>query len=147
MVCTSHNGLHHYSYYYYYYLGVFIVRISSTQICLSTTECNLNIVDCVYVRVCVCARVCFRVAESTEEVTKLRPVRLIREDGIIRPYDLTESQGYDFFQVRKKLIVLLHCVRVAAQDRGRKQHHLLFISSYRCCHMQPVNLFNPACHI
>uniref|UniRef100_A0A8K9UDQ0 Vacuolar protein sorting 13 homolog C n=1 Tax=Oncorhynchus mykiss TaxID=8022 RepID=A0A8K9UDQ0_ONCMY len=28
-----------------------------------------------------------RVAESTEEVTKLRPVRLIREDGIIRPYD------------------------------------------------------------
>ncbi|XP_056135016.1 intermembrane lipid transfer protein VPS13C [Lampris incognitus] len=39
-----------------------------------------------------------RVAESTEEVTKLRPVRLIREDGIIRPYDQTESQGYDLFQ-------------------------------------------------
>nr|XP_046254686.1 vacuolar protein sorting-associated protein 13C isoform X2 [Scatophagus argus] len=39
-----------------------------------------------------------RVAESTEEVTKLRPVRLIREDGIIRPYDLTESQGFDLFQ-------------------------------------------------
>ncbi|KAF7644366.1 hypothetical protein LDENG_00223430 [Lucifuga dentata] len=39
-----------------------------------------------------------RVAESTEEVTKLRPVRLIREDGIIRPYDLTESQGHDLFQ-------------------------------------------------
>ncbi|XP_065808670.1 intermembrane lipid transfer protein VPS13C isoform X5 [Labrus bergylta] len=38
-----------------------------------------------------------RVAESTEEVTKLRPVRLIREDGIIRPYDLTESQGFDLF--------------------------------------------------
>lgn len=42
----------------------------------------------------------FRAAEATEEVTKLRPVRLIREDGIIRPYDLTESQGFDLFQVR-----------------------------------------------
>uniref|UniRef100_A0A673BWJ4 Vacuolar protein sorting 13 homolog C n=1 Tax=Sphaeramia orbicularis TaxID=375764 RepID=A0A673BWJ4_9TELE len=42
-----------------------------------------------------------RAAESTEEVTKLRPVRLIREDGIIRPYDLTESKGYDLFQVWK----------------------------------------------
>uniref|UniRef100_A0A3Q2W3G1 Vacuolar protein sorting 13 homolog C n=1 Tax=Haplochromis burtoni TaxID=8153 RepID=A0A3Q2W3G1_HAPBU len=39
-----------------------------------------------------------RAAEATEEVTKLRPVRLIREDGIIRPYDLTESQGFDLFQ-------------------------------------------------
>ncbi|CAJ1049975.1 vacuolar protein sorting-associated protein 13C isoform X3 [Xyrichtys novacula] len=39
-----------------------------------------------------------RVAESTEEVTKLRPARLIREDGIIRPYDLTESQGFDLYQ-------------------------------------------------
>ncbi|XP_026157018.1 vacuolar protein sorting-associated protein 13C isoform X2 [Mastacembelus armatus] len=39
-----------------------------------------------------------RAAESTEEVMKLRPVRLIREDGIIRPYDLTESQGFDLFQ-------------------------------------------------
>uniref|UniRef100_A0A8D3DRE7 Vacuolar protein sorting-associated protein 13C n=1 Tax=Scophthalmus maximus TaxID=52904 RepID=A0A8D3DRE7_SCOMX len=37
-------------------------------------------------------------AESTEEVTKLRPVRLIREDGVIRPYDLTESQGFDLYQ-------------------------------------------------
>ncbi|XP_013889490.1 vacuolar protein sorting-associated protein 13C [Austrofundulus limnaeus] len=39
-----------------------------------------------------------RAAESTEEVTKLRPVRLIKEDGIIRPFDLTESQGLDLFQ-------------------------------------------------
>ncbi|KAM6980546.1 intermembrane lipid transfer protein VPS13C [Aplochiton taeniatus] len=39
-----------------------------------------------------------RVAESTEEVTKLRPVRLIKEDGIIRPYDRGESQGYNLFQ-------------------------------------------------
>uniref|UniRef100_A0A673N380 Vacuolar protein sorting-associated protein 13C-like n=1 Tax=Sinocyclocheilus rhinocerous TaxID=307959 RepID=A0A673N380_9TELE len=41
-----------------------------------------------------------RVAESTEEVTKLRPVRLIQEDGIIRPYDHHESEGFDLFQVR-----------------------------------------------
>uniref|UniRef100_A0A8C7WR68 VP13C protein n=1 Tax=Oryzias sinensis TaxID=183150 RepID=A0A8C7WR68_9TELE len=40
-----------------------------------------------------------RAAEATEEVTKLRPPRLIKEDGIIRPYDLTESQGFDLFQV------------------------------------------------
>ncbi|XP_056600170.1 intermembrane lipid transfer protein VPS13C isoform X4 [Triplophysa dalaica] len=39
-----------------------------------------------------------RVAESTEEVTKLRPVRLIQEDGIIRPYNNHESEGYDLFQ-------------------------------------------------
>ncbi|KAK3562082.1 hypothetical protein QTP86_027175 [Hemibagrus guttatus] len=39
-----------------------------------------------------------RAAESTEEVTKLRPVRLIKEDGIIRPYDQHESEGYDLFQ-------------------------------------------------
>lgn len=40
-----------------------------------------------------------RAAESTEEVRKLRPVRLIQEDGIIRPYDQHESEGYDLFQV------------------------------------------------
>ncbi|XP_016128718.1 vacuolar protein sorting-associated protein 13C-like [Sinocyclocheilus grahami] len=39
-----------------------------------------------------------RVAESTEEVTKLRPVRLIQEDGIIQPYDHHESEGFDLFQ-------------------------------------------------
>ncbi|XP_050969639.1 intermembrane lipid transfer protein VPS13C-like, partial [Labeo rohita] len=39
-----------------------------------------------------------RVAESTEEVNKLRPVRLIQEDGIIRPYDHHASEGYDLFQ-------------------------------------------------
>ncbi|XP_032413243.1 vacuolar protein sorting-associated protein 13C isoform X9 [Xiphophorus hellerii] len=44
-----------------------------------------------------------RAAEATEEVTKLRPVRLIREDGIIRPYDLTESQGFDLYQRIKHL--------------------------------------------
>ncbi|XP_076984207.1 intermembrane lipid transfer protein VPS13C isoform X2 [Tamandua tetradactyla] len=39
-----------------------------------------------------------RVAESTEEVSSLRPARLIQEDGIIRPYDRQESEGYDLFE-------------------------------------------------
>ncbi|XP_037689727.1 vacuolar protein sorting-associated protein 13C isoform X2 [Choloepus didactylus] len=39
-----------------------------------------------------------RVAESTEEVSSLRPPRLIQEDGIIRPYDRQESEGYDLFE-------------------------------------------------
>ncbi|XP_026802976.1 intermembrane lipid transfer protein VPS13C isoform X4 [Pangasianodon hypophthalmus] len=43
-----------------------------------------------------------RAAESTEEVTKLRPVRLIQEDGIIRPYNQHESEGYDLFQPEEK---------------------------------------------
>ncbi|ETE73059.1 Vacuolar protein sorting-associated protein 13C, partial [Ophiophagus hannah] len=39
-----------------------------------------------------------RVAESTEEVSSLRPPRLIREDGIIRPYDRGEADGCDLFE-------------------------------------------------
>ncbi|XP_049573506.1 intermembrane lipid transfer protein VPS13C isoform X3 [Syngnathus scovelli] len=51
-----------------------------------------------------------RAAESTDDVVQLRPVRLIREDGIIRPYDLTESQGFDLFQCAEEG----HVVRVPA---------------------------------
>lgn len=40
-----------------------------------------------------------RAAESTEEVSRLRSPRLIHEDGIIRPYDRQESEGYDLFEV------------------------------------------------
>uniref|UniRef100_A0A2K6GHK6 Vacuolar protein sorting 13 homolog C n=1 Tax=Propithecus coquereli TaxID=379532 RepID=A0A2K6GHK6_PROCO len=43
-----------------------------------------------------------RAAESTEEVSSLRPPRLIHEDGIIRPYDRQESEGYDIFENRIK---------------------------------------------
>uniref|UniRef100_A0A8D0HE95 Vacuolar protein sorting 13 homolog C n=1 Tax=Sphenodon punctatus TaxID=8508 RepID=A0A8D0HE95_SPHPU len=39
-----------------------------------------------------------RVAESTEDVCNLRPPRLIHEDGIIRPYDKVEAEGYDLFE-------------------------------------------------
>uniref|UniRef100_A0A674HQ89 Vacuolar protein sorting 13 homolog C n=1 Tax=Taeniopygia guttata TaxID=59729 RepID=A0A674HQ89_TAEGU len=37
--------------------------------------------------------------KSTEEVSNLRPPRLIREDGIIRPYNRVEAEGYDLFEV------------------------------------------------
>ncbi|XP_042328008.1 LOW QUALITY PROTEIN: vacuolar protein sorting-associated protein 13C [Sceloporus undulatus] len=62
-----------------------------------------------------------RVAESTEEVSKLRPPRLICEDGIIRPYDRGEAEGYDLFENShiKKLageIFRYHC----AAPGGRK---------------------------
>ncbi|XP_007956453.1 vacuolar protein sorting-associated protein 13C [Orycteropus afer afer] len=43
-----------------------------------------------------------RAAESTEEVSRLRPPRLIHEDGIIRPYDRQESEGYDLFESHVK---------------------------------------------
>ncbi|XP_053320973.1 intermembrane lipid transfer protein VPS13C isoform X2 [Spea bombifrons] len=39
-----------------------------------------------------------RVAESTEDVSPLRPPRLIHEDGIIRPYNETEAQGLNLFE-------------------------------------------------
>ncbi|XP_069480592.1 intermembrane lipid transfer protein VPS13C isoform X2 [Ambystoma mexicanum] len=39
-----------------------------------------------------------RVAESTDEVVKLRAPRLIHEDGIIRPYVRSEAEGYDLFE-------------------------------------------------
>lgn len=46
-----------------------------------------------------CSTVYGRVAESTEEVSNLRPPRFIHEDGIIRPYDRVEAEGYDLFEV------------------------------------------------
>ncbi|XP_062927043.1 intermembrane lipid transfer protein VPS13C isoform X1 [Mobula hypostoma] len=39
-----------------------------------------------------------KVAESTEDVSKLRPPRYIREDGIIRPYNRRESEGCHLFE-------------------------------------------------
>ncbi|XP_061451865.1 intermembrane lipid transfer protein VPS13C isoform X2 [Rhineura floridana] len=64
-----------------------------------------------------------RVAESTEEVSNLRPPRLIREDGIIRPYDRGEAEAFDLFENShiKKLVgesFQYHC----AIPGGRKAH-------------------------
>ncbi|XP_069836922.1 intermembrane lipid transfer protein VPS13C isoform X1 [Dendropsophus ebraccatus] len=39
-----------------------------------------------------------RVAESTEDVSPLRPPRFIHEDGIIRPYSESEAQGQNLFE-------------------------------------------------
>ncbi|XP_066448424.1 intermembrane lipid transfer protein VPS13C isoform X2 [Eleutherodactylus coqui] len=39
-----------------------------------------------------------RVAESTEDVSPLRPPRFIHEDGIIRPYNQSEAQGLNLFE-------------------------------------------------
>ncbi|KAM5127220.1 intermembrane lipid transfer protein VPS13C-like [Mantella aurantiaca] len=39
-----------------------------------------------------------RVAESTEDVSPLRPPRFIHEDGIIRPYNQSEAQGLHLFE-------------------------------------------------
>ncbi|XP_068131864.1 intermembrane lipid transfer protein VPS13C isoform X2 [Hyperolius riggenbachi] len=39
-----------------------------------------------------------RAAESTEDVSPLRPPRLIHEDGIIRPYNQQEAQGLNLFE-------------------------------------------------
>ncbi|CAH2273272.1 Hypothetical predicted protein [Pelobates cultripes] len=39
-----------------------------------------------------------RVAESTEDVSPLRPPRFIHEDGIIRPYNQNEAQGFNLFE-------------------------------------------------
>jgi len=41
-----------------------------------------------------------RAAESTEEVSRLRPPRFIHEDGIIRPYERQESEGYDYLRYK-----------------------------------------------
>uniref|UniRef100_A0A803T771 Vacuolar protein sorting 13 homolog C n=1 Tax=Anolis carolinensis TaxID=28377 RepID=A0A803T771_ANOCA len=62
-----------------------------------------------------------RVAESTEEVSRLRPPRLICEDGIIRPYDRAEAEGYDLFENShiKKLAGESFCFHCAAPG-GRK---------------------------
>lgn len=43
--------------------------------------------------------VLYRAAESTEEVSRLRPPRLIHEDGIVLPYNRQESEGYDIYEV------------------------------------------------
>ncbi|NWR71729.1 VP13C protein, partial [Centropus unirufus] len=62
-----------------------------------------------------------RVAESTEEVSNLRPPRFIHEDGIIRPYNRVEAEGYEIFEklrIRKleKESYRYHC----AIPRGRR---------------------------
>ncbi|XP_069901006.1 intermembrane lipid transfer protein VPS13C isoform X2 [Globicephala melas] len=73
-----------------------------------------------------------RVAESTEEVTRLRSPRLIHEDGIIRPYDRQESEGYDLFENHIKKLegetYRYHCVIL-----GRKRTNLMVTNRRVLC--------------
>uniref|UniRef100_A0A672UQW1 Vacuolar protein sorting 13 homolog C n=1 Tax=Strigops habroptila TaxID=2489341 RepID=A0A672UQW1_STRHB len=80
-----------------------------------------------------------RVAESTEEVSNLRPPRFIREDGIIRPYDRVEAEGYDLFEklhIRKleKESYRYHC----ALPRGRRAS--LVVTNRRLIHVKEVEI-------
>ncbi|XP_062482305.1 intermembrane lipid transfer protein VPS13C isoform X1 [Pezoporus occidentalis] len=80
-----------------------------------------------------------RVAESTEEVSNLRPPRFIREDGIIRPYDRVEAEGYDLFEklhIRKleKESYQYHC----ALPRGRRAS--LIVTNRRLIHVKEMEI-------
>ncbi|NWX64348.1 VP13C protein, partial [Promerops cafer] len=79
-----------------------------------------------------------RVAESTEEVSNLRPPRLIREDGIIRPYNRVEAEGYDLFElhIRKleKEVYQHHC----AIPRGRRAN--LIVTNRRVIYVKEVEI-------
>ncbi|OXB82051.1 UNVERIFIED_CONTAM: hypothetical protein H355_004134 [Colinus virginianus] len=80
-----------------------------------------------------------RVAESTEEVPNLRPPRLIHEDGIIRPYDRVEAEGYDLFEklhIRKleKENYRYHC----ELPRGRRAN--LVVTNRRVIYVKEVEI-------
>uniref|UniRef100_A0A4W3HUG4 Vacuolar protein sorting 13 homolog C n=1 Tax=Callorhinchus milii TaxID=7868 RepID=A0A4W3HUG4_CALMI len=46
-----------------------------------------------------------KVAESTEDVNKLRPPRCIHEDGIIRTYNRSESEGCELLEVNMSIFL------------------------------------------
>ncbi|XP_068000131.1 intermembrane lipid transfer protein VPS13C isoform X2 [Melanerpes formicivorus] len=80
-----------------------------------------------------------RVAESTEEVSNLRPPRFIHEDGIIRPYDRVEAEGYDLFEklhIRKleKESYRYHC----ALPRGRRAN--IIVTNRRVIYVKEVEI-------
>ncbi|KFP20127.1 Vacuolar protein sorting-associated protein 13C, partial [Egretta garzetta] len=80
-----------------------------------------------------------RVAESTEEVSNLRPPRFIHEDGIIRPYDRVEAEGYDLFEklhIRKleEESYRYHC----AVPRSRRAN--LIVTNRRLIYVKEVEI-------
>ncbi|NXX88954.1 VP13C protein, partial [Centropus bengalensis] len=80
-----------------------------------------------------------RVAESTEEVSNLRPPRFIHEDGIIRPYNRVEAEGYEIFEklrIRKleKESYRYHC----AIPRGRRAK--LMVTNRRVIFVKEVEI-------
>ncbi|NXF54035.1 VP13C protein, partial [Oceanites oceanicus] len=79
-----------------------------------------------------------RVAESTEEVSNLRPPRFIHEDGIIRPYDRVEAEGYDLFELHIRKLeqesYRYHC----AFPRGRRAN--LIVTNRRVIYVKEVEI-------
>uniref|UniRef100_A0A803Y6K6 Vacuolar protein sorting 13 homolog C n=1 Tax=Meleagris gallopavo TaxID=9103 RepID=A0A803Y6K6_MELGA len=80
-----------------------------------------------------------RVAESTEEVPNLRPPRFIHEDGIIRPYNRVEAEGYDLFEklhIRKleEENYRYHC----ELPRGRRAN--LIVTNRRVIYVKEVEI-------
>nr|XP_004662570.2 vacuolar protein sorting-associated protein 13C isoform X1 [Jaculus jaculus] len=79
-----------------------------------------------------------RVAESTEEVCSLRPPRLIHEDGIIRPYDRQESEGYDLFENHIKKLegetYQFHCLVPGSRKT------VLMVTSRRVLYVKEVEI-------
>ncbi|XP_054859061.1 intermembrane lipid transfer protein VPS13C isoform X2 [Eublepharis macularius] len=74
-----------------------------------------------------------RVAESTEEVGNLRPPRLIREDGIIRPYDRSEAEGYDLFENSHIKKLEGESFRSHCAFPGNKKAHLVITNRRVLC--------------
>ncbi|XP_067871286.1 intermembrane lipid transfer protein VPS13C [Heterodontus francisci] len=74
-----------------------------------------------------------KVAESTEDVNKLRPPRCIREDGIIRPYDRTESEGCHLFEKLDIQKFEGENYRIHCHLYGKKKVNLLITSRRVVC--------------
>ncbi|NXY42256.1 VP13C protein, partial [Ceuthmochares aereus] len=80
-----------------------------------------------------------RVAESTEEVSNLRPPRFIHEDGIIRPYNRMEAEGYELFEklrIRKleKESYQYHCALPGARRAN------LMVTNRRVIYVKEVEI-------
>ncbi|XP_067829405.1 intermembrane lipid transfer protein VPS13C isoform X2 [Heptranchias perlo] len=74
-----------------------------------------------------------KVAESTEDVNKLRPPRCIREDGIIRPYDRTESEGCHLFEELEIQKFEGETYRIHCPLYGKKKANLLITNRRVVC--------------
>ncbi|XP_048376852.1 intermembrane lipid transfer protein VPS13C isoform X2 [Stegostoma tigrinum] len=74
-----------------------------------------------------------KVAESTEDVNKLRPPRCIHEDGIIRPYDRTESEGCHLFEKLEIQKFEGENYRIHCRLHGRKKANLLITNRRVVC--------------
>ncbi|XP_010138739.1 PREDICTED: vacuolar protein sorting-associated protein 13C, partial [Buceros rhinoceros silvestris] len=80
-----------------------------------------------------------RVAESTEEVSNLRPPRFIHEDGIIRPYDRVEAEGYDLFEKLHTRKLEEECYQYhCAIPRGRRAN--LIVTNRRVIYVKEVEI-------